>query len=344
MTAGEAIVHLVGMQAQSPLAPYVGLWSRLRDFDPDDLASLIMQRKAVRGTSLRKTLHLHTAADYLAIRPLLQGVLDAEARRNSTFGQELVDGLDLDAVAAAGRDAVDERPRTGVELRKLLAARWPDRDPFALWHVVACVLPLVQVPPRGVWGHSGPVTLATVEAWLGRSLVSEPDAEAVALRYLAAFGPASASDIRTWSGLPGIRDILKGLVPQLRTFTDVRGRELFDVLDGRFADPEVPAAPRLLPEFDNVLLSHEDRSRIVPDSLRVRVQRSLGKPMFLLDGFVAGTWKLVRSGTRRAVVEISPFEDLTKADTDAVGAEAQELLAFAAPAAADRDIHITAVS
>ncbi|MDQ3053273.1 MAG: winged helix DNA-binding domain-containing protein [Actinomycetota bacterium] len=84
----------------------------------------------------------------------------------------------------------------------------------------------------------------------------------------------------------GIRDILKGLAPQLRTFTDVRGRELFDVLDGRFADPEVPAAPRLLPEFDNVLLSHEDRSRIVPDSLRVRVQRSLGKPMFLLDGFV----------------------------------------------------------
>jgi len=109
MTAGEAIVHLVGMQAQSPLAPYVGLWSRLRDFDPDDLASLIMQRKAVRGTSLRKTLHLHTAADYLAIRPLLQGVLDAEARRNSTFGQELVDGLDL-AAATASRSTNDHEP------------------------------------------------------------------------------------------------------------------------------------------------------------------------------------------------------------------------------------------
>ena len=163
MTAGEAIEHLVGMQAQSPLAPYVGLWTRLRDFGTEDLASLIQQRKAVRGTSLRKTLHLHTAADYLAIRPLLQGALDAEARRNSTFGKELVDGLDLDAVAAAAREAFDERPHTGPELRKLLGARWPDRDPLALWHVVACVLPLVQVPPRGLWGHGGEVTLTTVE-------------------------------------------------------------------------------------------------------------------------------------------------------------------------------------
>jgi len=341
LTIDKAIEHLVGMQAQSPLAPYVGLWSRLRDFGTDDLAALLEQREAVRGTSVRKTLHLHTDRDYLRIRPLLQGVLDAEARRNSTFGKDLVGGLDLAAVMAVGKQAVERRPRTGTELRELLGKQWPERDPFALWHVVVCMLPLVQVPPRGLWGHNGPVTLTTVEAWLGRSLDAVPEVESLLLRYLAAFGPASTADIRTWSGLPGIRGVLERLRPQLRTFTDVRGRELFDVRDGRFPDPEVVAAPRFLPEFDNALLSHDDRSRIVPEHLQVRVHRSLGKPMLLVDGMVAATWKLTRSGASAARIEITPFEALSKTDAVAVVAEADALLRFAAPQATDHDVRVT---
>jgi len=205
-----------------------------------------------------------------------------------------------------------------VELRELLGKRWPDRDPFALWHIVVCVLALEQVPPRGLWGRSGQVTLTTVEAWLGRSLDASPDPGAVVLCYLAAFGPASIADIRTWFGLPGVREILEPLRPRLRTFTDEGGRELLDVPGGALPDPDLPAAPCFLPEFDNALLSHASRSRIVPEQHRARVNRSLGKPMFLLDGFVGGTWKLIRSSAKRARIEISPFQELSPVESDAL--------------------------
>lgn len=247
LTAERAVEHLVGMQAQSPLAPYVGLWTRLRNFDTDDLASLLIARRAVRGTSIRKTLHLHTTTDYLSIRPLIQGALEGEVRRNTTFGKDLVEGLAVEAVAAAGRRAVEEQPRTGVQLREFLGRLWPERDPFALWHVAVCLLPLVQVPPRGLWGRTGPVALTTVEAWLGRGLDTAPEPGAAVLRYLAAFGPASTADIRTWSGLTGIRELIEPLRGQLRTFTDGRGRELFDVPEGRHPGPDAVAAPRFCP-------------------------------------------------------------------------------------------------
>ena len=166
------------------------------------------------------------------------------------------------------------------------------------------------------------------------------DVGSLLLRYLAAFGPASAADMRTWSGLPGIRAVVERMRPELRIFNDARGRELFDVPDGRLPDPDVLAAPRFLPEFDNALLSHDDRSRIVPEHLQVRVHRSLGKPMLVVDGAVAATWKLVRNRSKRAVLEISPFEALPVAETQAVLCEAEALIGFAADDSADRDVRI----
>jgi hypothetical protein len=330
MPAAEAIEHLVGMQAQVPASPYVGLWTRLAGFGTEDLAELVRTRRAVRGSMMRATLHLATAADFVALRPVVQPALDREVFANSTYGRERLAGLDIDAVLAAGRALLAERPRTAAELRDLLAGLWPDRDPAALAHAVRCLPAVVHVPPRGLWGASGPVRMTTVEAWLGRSIAPDPGPDQMILRYLAAFGPATVGDIQAWSGLRGLREAVERLRPRLRTFRDERGRELFDAPGAPLADPGVPAPPRFLPEYDNVLVAHAERSRLIPDEHRQRVVTNLGRPQLLLDGLAGGMWSIVRRpGSATLVVE--PFHRLSTQDTAAVTEEAARLLAFAAP-------------
>ncbi len=254
--------HLVGLQAQVPHNPYTALWSRLDPFDPEALSRLVSERALVRIVTLRGTLHLVTADDCLLLRPLVQPVLDGELSRHQTFAPQLA-GVDLDAVMAVARPLLDERPRTGPQLRALLAERFPDHDAAALAFACRNRLALVQVPPRGLWGRGGQVTTTTAEAWLGRPLVAEPSIDAVVLRYLAAFGPATVADVAAWSRLTAFREVLDRLRPQLRTFRDERGRELFDLPDAPRPDPGTPAPVRFLPEYDNVLLSHADRSRFL---------------------------------------------------------------------------------
>jgi len=198
--AAEAIERLVGMQAQAPAAPYVGLWTRLRDFRPDDLARLILERRAVRIALMRGTVHLVTARDALSLRPLVQPIFDRDLRVNSTYARGLA-GMDLGALAAHARVLVEERPRTMSELRALLHARWPDRDAPSLAYAARNLLPLVQVPPRGLWGAGGLPTLTSAEAWLGRPLARRPSLGGMVRRYLGAFGPASVMDVQEWSGL-----------------------------------------------------------------------------------------------------------------------------------------------
>src|SRR6266511_3285137 len=199
----DAVEHLVGMQAQAPLAPYVGLWSRLRDFRADGLAGLIVSRRAVRAPLMRATVHLVTARDALALRPLVR---PAHARTFAqAFGRDLA-GLDREALLAAARDLLDEAPRTRAELGLLL--------------------PVVQVPPRGVWGTTGPAALAPLESWLGRPVDADPAPDPVVLRYLGAFGPATVRDVQAWSGLTRLREVVERLRPRLRTFRDEAGAEL----------------------------------------------------------------------------------------------------------------------
>jgi Winged helix DNA-binding domain len=327
--AAEAIERLVGMQAQVPNAPYVGLWTRLETFRPGELARMIERRDAVRGPLFRATLHLVTATQWPELRSLVQPVLE-RSFRSTAFARNL-DGIDLDALLAAGRTLLEERPRTRAELGRLLGERWPDRDGSSLAHAVTYLVPLVQAPPRGVWGRTGQATWTPAEA----RPKARPSPDELILRYLRAFGPATAADVRTWSGLTGLRGPIERLRPQLRTFRDEQGRELLDVPGAPLPDPETPAPPRFLPDYDNVLLGHADRSRVMDDRRRAVI----GTPTVLVDGFVAATWKLERTA-RSATLVVEPFARLAPCDREAVTAEAAQLLAFAAGDAEGHDVRL----
>ncbi len=331
LSPADAIEHLVGMQAQEPLAPYVGLWTRLETFDPAELGALLEARRAVRGWLMRGTLHLATARDYLALRELFRPV--AQRTLTAAFRRQ-VEGIDLEELTHAARELIEAEPRGAAALGRVLVARWPGRDPTALAYVAAGLLPVLQPPPRGVWGRSGRARMTTVEAWLGEAPVADPAPERVIRRYLAAFGPATPGDIRMWSGMTGVAEVLERLRPTLRTFRDGRGRELFDVPGAPLPDPGVPAPPRFLPPFDNVILAHDDRTRILDHRYPPRL---VDASTLLVDGFACGIWTVARE-RRAATLEIRVLTGIAAAQRPAVEAEAARLLAFLAPEADKRRV------
>jgi hypothetical protein len=324
------VEHLAGLQAQAPFPPYYGLWSRLADFRPADLAELLVSRQVVRIALMRGTIHLVSAGDCLALRPLIQPVLDRAL--GSTFGRQLA-GVDTAALARAGRALVEEQPRTFSELGALLSPRWPGHPPAALAQGVRALVPLVQVPPRAVWGAAGQARHTSAESWLGRPLDPSPSPEAMIRRYLAAFGPASVADAQAWSGLTRLREIIDRLRPGLRIFRDERGQELFDLPDAPRPDPGTPVPVRLVAEFDNLLLSHADRSHVISDANRQRLFTPNGifPGTVLADGFVAGLWRITRS-RGAATLTVDMFGPVPRHDREGIIGEAHRLLGFAAPA------------
>ncbi|MFG2006681.1 winged helix DNA-binding domain-containing protein [Spirillospora sp. NPDC048911] len=336
LPALDAIEHLVGMQAQAPTPPYIGLWSRITGFRFDELATLLTERAAVRMVLMRGTLHLVSARDALALRPLTQAVMD-RAIRTGGGGRDLT-GIDVPAVEAAGRELLKE-PRTDKEMRALLADRFPGKDPELLNWAARTVIPLVQIPPRGLWGKSGLATHTTLETWLGRSPDPEPSLERMVLRYLAAFGPATVQDAQHWSGLTGLGEVVGRLAPQLVTFTDENGKVLYDLPDAPRPDPGTPAPVRFVPDFDNLTLSHSDRARIVSEEHRKRLFTINGiiRAAVLVDGFVHGMWKHEKK-RGVATVRIELFEPASPSDRTAMVEEAQRLLAAAYPEAKSYDV------
>jgi Winged helix DNA-binding domain len=328
LPAEEAIEHLVGMQAQAPNPPYVGLWTRLEGFHPDELARLILERRAVRIALMRNTVHLVTARDCLKLRPLVQPVFDRALHANRTHSPG-IEGVDIEALVAAGRALLEERPRTAKELGMLLQERWPDRDSASLARAIRHLVPLIQVPPRGVWGKSGQATHTTAEAWLGRPLDPDPSLDEMVVRYLGAFGPATVKDVQTWSGLTRLREVTERLRPHLVIFRDEHGKELFDLPDAPRPEPDTPSPPRFLPEFDNLILSHADRSRIIANDYRkvIASKNGMVPATVLVGGFVRGTWKTERTRGKATLV-IEPFELLPKKDRDALAAEGERLVRF----------------
>jgi Winged helix DNA-binding domain len=336
LSAHQVIEHLVGMQAQAPNSPYIGLWTRVVGFDFDELADLVRGREVVRVVLMRSTIHLVTASDAQRLRPLLQPMLE-QAFKSSTHAKSL-GGLDLAPVAAAGRIAVGQQAQTFAELGAELAQQWPGHEPGALAQAVRTYVPLVQVPPRGIWGESGQARHMSIEAWLGTPKEGRGTLEDLVLRYLGAFGPASIADLQVWSGLTRMRKIVDKLAPALVTFRDNDNVELFDLPDAPRPDPDSGAPVRFLPEFDNILIAHADRSRIISevDRRRIFTVNGILPGTVLVDGVVHATWKITRT-RQLATLTVTPLRRLSKRDTDSVMAEGRRLLEVAGGNAASRN-------
>ena len=333
----DAVRRLAGLQAQVPNPPYIGLWTRLRDFGRKDLTGLIENRRVVRSTMMRATLHLMTAEDYLLLRPAIQAALDRSLR--SIAGKRL-QGLDLDRLLSAARTMVEGEPRTFKELQERLEELEPDRDPSALAYLVRMRRPLVQTPPAGTWGVGGSPRFALPEPWLGAPLAGPGESlRALVLRYLAAFGPASAKDFQGWSGLTGARVLFEEMKPGLDLYRDGEGNELFDVPGAPLPPADAPAPPRFVPEYDNLVLSHADRRRVIAEEDRKKVFLSAARvrATFLIDGFVAGVWKIEKTRKSAALV-VEPFAPLSPGDRDALAEEGASLLRFAADGRPELDV------
>ncbi|MER5931100.1 winged helix DNA-binding domain-containing protein [Streptomyces sp. NPDC002054] len=326
LSAREAVAHLVGLQAQNVKPPYFQLHARLARFRPEELSALMESREVVRMVTLRSTIHTHTAEDALTLRSLVQPARDREV---GYFRAGLA-GVDLERLTELARALVDAGPRTMAEIREALLKEWPDADPPALSVAARCRLPLVQVTPRGLWGRSGQVRLAHLEQWVGRSVAEPASPDEAVRRYLRAFGPASVKDMQTWAGLTRMRAAFERLRPELVTFRDQAGVELFDLPDAPRPDPDTPAPPRFLPEFDNLLLSHADRGRVVPADLKGRTWKgNQAYCTLLVDGFLAGVWRLDedRNGDRAELVVELFGGSGTKGTREEIAAEGEALLA-----------------
>ncbi|MEU8032349.1 winged helix DNA-binding domain-containing protein [Streptomyces sp. NPDC049099] len=331
LSALSAVERLVGLQAQEPDSPYVSLWARLAGFRHADLTALLHGRDVVRAKLHRNTQHLVTAGDFGRLRPLLEPVL--KKARQGAFGRAIA-GLDPSELTAAGREFMAGDGLTRPQLARRLAERFPGRDRQALVYATQSLVAHVHPPPSGTWGDRGATPIVLAEEWIGRPLETAPRIEDVITRYLAVYGPASVMDVQAWSGLTRLRAVLDGMRSALRTYQDGSGRELFDLPDAALGDPDEPAPVRFLPAFDNLILSHADRTRVIGDEDRARViTGSEVRPTFLVDGFVRGTWSL-----RDSTLRVRPYRALNPDEAERTGAEAERLLAFLLPPSAARPV------
>lgn len=336
----EAIERLVGMQAQLARPPYVGLWTRLKGFAREDLARQIEQKRVIKATFLRATLHLMTAKDYLKFRaslqPVLTNALDAIVKERGA-------SVDVPALVKAARELLRAQPRSFAELTTLLTDLVPDGDAGAMRYAVRTHLPMVQVPTDTDWSYPGNPRFTPADVWLEASLPTAQHLPDLVKRYLAAFGPASVNDMQTWSYLTDLQPVFEALRSDLVSYRPERGRELFDLASP--AQPivaaDAPAPVRFLPEFDNLLLAHRDRTRVVPKAYRSKVYLPGLRvaATVLIDGFVGATWTTDRV-KRTASMVISPFEPPSKSTRTALTHEAEALLRFVEPTAAAFEVRI----
>jgi hypothetical protein len=335
VSAVDAVQRLAGMQAQEPKHPFIGLWTRVEDFAHEDLLAALREREVVRATLMRSTLHLMSAAHYAAVRMALQPPRSVALRVLGARSQ----GMDLDEVLPAARALLRDTPLPFDEIRARLQEQFPDVNDRALGYAVRTLVPLVMVPSDGDrWGFARVSPFALADEWLDEPL-AEDALEALVTRYLRAFGPASAKDVQTWSGAGAMKQVLDGMRDRLEVFADERGRELFDLPEAPRPGADVPAPARLLPEFDNLVLAHDDRSRVIADEHRplVTTKNLRVKATFLVDGLVAGTWAM---GVKRkvATLTLTPFAALPKRAVKELEPEAEALLRFAEPDAKSYDV------
>src|SRR4051794_13857290 len=335
----RAVEHLVGMQAQTPRSPYTALWSRLVDFDPMVLSRALQQRHLVRIALMRSTIHLVSADDALALRPLILPIVMKELTA-PTWRHQL-EGVDHKLLAEQARAILEREPCTPKLLGEHLRETYPDHPSAALAHAARSLLPLVQVPPRGLWDASGATTVTTAEHWLGRPVSTDSTWDAIVLRYLKAFGPATAGDAVAWAKVPGMAEVVERLRPQLKVLHDERGRELFDLPRAPRPSASTPAPPRFLPDYDNVLLSHVDRSHLISDECRKAIWSSNGvlPGTVLVDGSVAASWSLDRDGDH-ATLRIRQLSDIPRGEHPAIREEGLGLLRLLAADVSRHEVRV----
>ncbi|MFI6515318.1 winged helix DNA-binding domain-containing protein [Spirillospora sp. NPDC050679] len=330
----DAVAHLGGLQAQEPQEPFIGLWSRLRAFDPAALSDLLTGRRVVRAPLMRRTIHLVTADDALAWRARHDAMLRQKVL--GVYRRELA-GVDLDELTAASRAIMaDGEPRSMGELGRALVERWPEAGARPLGELaVAALVPMVQLPPRGLWRTKAGARYALLSSWLGREIDplsadgADPVGQALVRRYLAAYGPAATADLRAWCGLAGLPAAVSAVRGELVAFRDERGRELLDLPDAPRPDPGTPAPVRFLPAFDNAILGYDDRSRIIDTA-----HRNLsvaGVRVVLVDGRVSATWT-----AKDGVVAVTPLRSFSRAERAAVDEEGRATASFLSDGDSDR--------
>jgi hypothetical protein len=258
------------------------------------------------------------------------------------FSKYRINDREKEHLEATIRAYLQEKPRTNVDLRAKIAEITPDMDERLLY-MVRMSIPLIQVFPGGAWGVGGSPAYTEASTWLGRSFVaSEVGLRSLILSYLTAFGPASVKDIQSWSGLTRLQPAVDALRAELIVFRDEQRRELFDVPGAPLPSAETPIPIRLIPDFDNLLLAHHDRRRIIADAYRPFVfpGNSMVLPTFLVDGFVRGVWKIERTATG-ATLLIQPFEPLTNSTCEALQAEGERLLRWVAEKTTNLEVVLT---
>ncbi len=333
LPVAEAVRRLFALQAQEPKPPFLALWSRLTDFAADELRAALRDATVLRVTLVRGTLHLVTAADYAAIRAPLQPVL---AGSFTALGDRAA-GIDLARVLPAARTAFATGPMTFEELRRRLAPDFPGLDERVLGYAVRMNLPLVMAPSQDRWGYP-----RVSRFGLTRPFGAAADPDELVVRYLACFGPATAADAQTFTGLPRLKPVFDRLADRLVTFLDDRKRTLYDLPDAPRPAADAPAPPRFLADFDNLVLGYQDRTRFFADAFKSHVTtRNLRvRATFLLDGQIRGTWAISRTA-KAATVTMTPFEPLSADAVATLEPEALALLRFAEP---DSPAHRVAVA
>lgn len=302
-----AVERVAGMQSQVALAPNVGLFSRVAGLRPGDYERALDERRLVRATLMRGTLHVVSARDYVGLRGTIQLALDHGLR--AILKERMKDVAPADVVAKAR--AFFATPRTMDELRDSGVF---EGDVRAQAYAARLLVPLVQLEGA---------RFVLAEKHLKKKIATKADAAELVRRYLAAYGPATIADAQTWSGVPDLKDAFAAIRDELVSFD-----KLFDLSRAPRPGADTPAPPRLLPEFDSIVLAHKDRRRFVADAHRkavylpgLRVAKTV-----LVGGVVAGTWTI-----DRAKLTIRTFDKLARTDKDALAAEAEALLAFDQP-------------
>lgn len=317
----DALAQVGGLQTQYAPSGYIGLWSRLANFERRHLTDALVDRSVVQATLMRSTIHMVAREDYWLFA---RGTLPARREWWLRGQGRALDGIDVELVQARVRELLGSGPRRHAEMVKSFA---DEGLPRIAWVAGSQLVDLVRVPPSGTWENRRADLYGLAVWWLGDQAVDTSEAHRrLVTGYLRAFGPASVADIASWAGLPAttVRSIVGAL--HLISLPDDTGHELLDVPDGLLPDPDTPAPVRFLGTWEALLLVHARRTGVLPEEYRPLIFHTKAPhsfPTFLVDGRVAGTWRYDKGR-----LSVTPFSELARRERSEVDAEAARLAAF----------------